>query len=266
MHHLEYNATVRGTVLVSADSMVLSIEADQPRRGFDSGQYVLLGLYGSEPRSLNSLPDSRPLGTRTLIQRPYAIASHSAETSRFEFFITQVRSGELTPRLFALEPGARLHLGEEIRGSFLLNETPDGSDIIMIATGTGIAPYISFLRTHIADRPESKMVVIQGASHEEDLGYSSELRFLEKRYPNFFYVPTLTDPDEQWQGRRVRVEDLLQGELLQNEFNITPDPEWTHFFISGNPVMVRTVSGWLEAFGYSRHHPDRQGEYYIEEY
>jgi len=54
--------------------------------------------------------------------------------------------------------------------------------------------------------------------------------------------------------------------FLQNEFNITPDPEWTHFFISGKPQMVHNLSLWLEGFGYRRHHSDDPGEYYIEEY
>jgi ferredoxin--NADP+ reductase len=266
MKQAEYNATVSRKVMVTPDIMMLALVTDSPRNGAEAGQYLLLGLYGRELRSSNSLPEYPPVADDHLIHRPYAIASLSTETSQFEFFISQVKSGELTPRLFNLQPGDRLHVGESLKGSFLLNDTPDGSDIIMIATGTGIAPYISFLRTHIAERPESKMIVIQGAAHLEDLGYFSELVFLEKTYPNFFYVPTLTDPDSRWTGERASIEELLENDFLQNGFNITPDPEWTHFFISGKPDMVARISQWLEGFGYSRHHPDAPGEYYIEEY
>ncbi len=136
----------------------------------------------------------------------------------------------------------------------------------MVATGTGIAPYISFLRSHIVERPESKMVVIQGAAHRWDLGYYSELAFLEKSFANFFYVPTLTDADDRWDGYKLCIEDLLRNDILQNEFNITPDPERTHFFVSGQPDMVGHVSEWLHDFGYTRHHPDEPGELYIEEF
>lgn len=261
-----YNASVSAITMVTPDIMMLSVETDMPHPGFEAGQYVLLGLPGSAPRSPSSLPELHAPAPAELIQRPYAIASNAREGPRLEFYISHVKSGQLSPRLFALSPGGRLHVGREIHGSFRLNETPDGSDIVMVATGTGIAPYVSFLRTHIAERPESKMVVIAGAAHEEDLGYSGELRILEKTYPNFFYVPTLTDGDDGWAGRRGSIERLLEDEFLQNEYNITPDPEWTHFFVAGKPEMVRNVSRWLDGYGYRRHRPGGEGEYYIEEY
>ncbi|MDT9546228.1 MAG: ferredoxin--NADP reductase [Chlorobium sp.] len=266
METIPYNATVKGMTMLTPDLMILRIETDESRQEFLAGQNMVLGLYGYAKRSPNSEPEADQLPDEQLLRRPYAIASHSTETSLFEFYISQVKSGQLSPRLFNLNVGDRLHAGETIKGGFLLNETPDGSDIIMVATGTGIAPYISFLRTHIVERPESKMIVIQGAAHREDLGYFSELVFLEKSYPNFFYVPTLTDADDGWGGKRSGIEDLLEHDFLQNEFNITPDPEWTHFFISGKPAMVSSISRWLEQFGYRRHHPDNPGEYYIEEY
>jgi len=266
MDRISYNATVRGITMVTPDLMIFQIETDEPRQEFLAGQNMLLGLYGREKRSPNSEPESELLPGAQLLHRPYAIASHSTETCLFEFYISQIKSGQLSPRLFNLKVGDRLHAGDTIKGGFLLNETPDGSDIIMVATGTGIAPYISFLRTHIVERPESKMIVIQGAAHREDLGYFSELVFLEKSYPNFFYVPTLTEADREWSGRRSTIENLLENDFLQNEFNITPDPEWTHFFISGKPQMVHNLSLWLEGFGYRRHHSDDPGEYYIEEY
>jgi ferredoxin/flavodoxin---NADP+ reductase len=266
MDKLEYNATVTEKIMMSPDLMVLRIETDEPRQEFDAGQYLLLGLFGYEPRSVNSEPETIPAPPEKLIRRPYMIVSDRTERKQFEFFIAQVKSGKLSPRLFNLEPGSRLHICGSNAGIFRLDETPDGSDIIMIATGTGIAPYISFLRSHIVERPESKMIVIQGARHRWDLGYSGELVFLEQNYPNFFYVPTLTDPDEQWEGQRLSVEELLKNDFLQNQYNITPDPERTHFFVCGNPDMVANVSEWLEGYGYTKRHANDPGELYIEEF
>ncbi|NTW84051.1 MAG: ferredoxin--NADP reductase [Chlorobiaceae bacterium] len=265
-HVLKYNATVSEKIMVSPDLMILHVEADEPRSEFEAGQYLLLGLYGHESRSSNAEPEEKPPQPDKLIRRPYVIVSERTERTQFEFFISQVRTGQLSPRLFNLEKGSRLHICGSNAGIFRLDETPDGSDIIMIATGTGIAPYISFLRSHIIERPESKMIVIQGGRHRWDLGYSGELTFLEKHYANFFYVPTLTDADEEWDGLRSNIEDLLRKDFIQNEFNITPDPERTHFFLCGNPEMVANVSEWLVGFGYRRHHPDSPGEFYVEEF
>ena len=261
-----YNATVIDKIMVTPDIMIFRINTDEARKEFDAGQNILLGLYGYEKRSSNSEPESMPAPPDKLIQRPYLIASARTETRQLEFYISQVKSGQLTSRLFNLNVGDRVYVGTKISGIFRLDDAPDGSDIVMVATGTGISPYISFLRSHIAERPESKMVVIQGATHRWDLGYYSELTFLEKTYANFFYVPTLTDADEHWDGYRLCVEDLLRNEVLQNEFNVTPDPERTHFFVSGKPEMVSHVSAWLGDFGYTRHHPDEPGELYIEEF
>lgn len=266
MESSRYNATVISKIMITPDIMILTIDTDEAREEFAAGQNILLGLYGYEKRSANSEPEVVPADPEKLIQRPYSIASARTETRQIELYISQVKSGQLTSRLFNLRVGDRLYAGTKISGTFRLDETPDGRDIVMVATGTGISPYISFLRSHVVERPESKMVVIQGAAHRWDLGYYSELTFLEKTVPNFFYVPTLTDADERWDGYRLCIEDLLRNDLLQNEFNITPDPERTHFFVSGKPDMVSHVAEWLYEFGYKKHHPDDPGEFYVEEF
>ncbi|MEI6846806.1 MAG: ferredoxin--NADP reductase [Chlorobiaceae bacterium] len=266
MEFSKYNATVTGKIMLTPDLMILRIDTDDPRKEFDAGQNITLGLYEFENRSDNSEFELVPAETDKLIQRPYCIASAETDTSQLEFYISQVKSGQLTPRLFNLSIGGRIYVGTVITGIFRLDETPEGRDIVMVATGTGIAPYISFLRSHIIERPESKMVVIQGAAHRWDLGYYSELTFLSKTFANFFYVPTLTDADDRWDGYRLWIEDLLKQDILQNEYNISPDPEQTHFFVSGKPDMVAHVSDWLQEFGYKRHHPDNPGELYIEEF
>ena len=261
-----YNATVISKIMITPDLMILQLDTDEPREDFDAGQYIVLGLYGFEKRSLNSAIELVPAEEERLILRPYSIASAKKERRHFEFYISQVKSGQLTSRLFNLNIGERLYVGQKMAGIFQLDETPDGTDIVMVATGTGIAPYICFLRSHIAERPESKMVVIQGAAHRWDLGYYSELIFLEKTYANFFYVPTLLDADDGWDGYRLCIEDLLKKEVLQNEFNITPDPEQTRFFVTGKPDMVSHVSEWLCDYGYTRNYSDHPGEMYIEEF
>jgi len=262
----QYNAKVTEKIMITPDIMIMKIDTDEPRHEFEAGQNTLLGLYGCEKRSSNSEPESVRAENDGLIKRPYSIASAKTENRQLEFYISQVKSGQLTPRLFNLNPGDRVYVGTASTGTFRLDETPDGTDFVMVATGTGIAPYISFLRSHIIERPESKMVVIQGGTHRWDLGYYSELTFLAKSYANFFYVPTLIDPDDQWDGYRLSIEDVLKKDTLQNEFNITPDPERTRFFVSGRPDMVAHVSEWLHAFSYTRHHPDDPGEMYIEEF
>ena len=266
MDGTQYNATVVSKVLISPDHMMIKIDPDEARNEFEAGQHTQLGLYGFEKRSSSSEPETIPAEEDKLIKRLYSIVSEKNDTRQFEFYITQVKSGQLTSRLFNLNSGDRLYIGTSITGSFRLDETPDGTDIVMVATGTGIAPYISFLRSHIVERPESKMVVIHGGSNHWDLGYFGELLNLQKNYPNFFYVPTLIDPVDHWDGYTFCIEDLLKNDVLQNQFNISPDPERTRFYVSGKPEMVSRVSEWLYDFGYTKHRQSDPGEMYVEEF
>ncbi len=261
-----YNATVIGKILVTPDLMILRVKTDEPRTGFKAGQYTVLGLYGSEQRSVNSLPEGDACPADKVILRPYSIASATADTQQFEFYISQVKSGQLTPRLFALEMGARLYISTRIVGVFTLNDTPEDSDIVMVSTGTGLAPYISFLRSHVAERPGTRMAVVHGAAQPWDLGYYSELNFLAQTFKNFYYLPTLTHADETWTGHRLWIEEILTDEVLIKDTGIHMDPEHTHFFLCGNPKMVDNVTALLAERGYTRHTRRSPGALHIEEF
>ncbi len=262
----KYNATVVQKIQITPNLMILRVATDDPRSEFSAGQYTTLGLYGNEPRSENSEPEAIPSKPDKLIQRAYSIASARHETKQFEFYIAQVKTGQLTPRLFHLSVGDRVFVGRRIVGVFKLSEAPQDADLVMIATGTGITPYISFLRSHIVERPESKMVVIQAAAHQGDLGYFSELSFLNNAFPNFYYLPTLTDADHTWPGHRMWIEEMLEAGVLEKEAGVTCDPERTHFYLCGNPTMVENVSKWLMAHGYEKKTRRTEGTLFVEEF
>lgn len=266
MQESKYNATVVGKIQITPDLVVLRVDTDEPRDEFEAGQYTVIGLYGYEARSPNSTEETVPCEDDELIQRPYSIASSKHQQKQFEFYITQVKSGQLTPRLFQITTGDRLYVSKRIVGTFKLADTPPGNDIVMIATGTGIAPYISFLRSYITSRPEQQMAVIQGAAKQWDLGYSSELTFLEENFPNFRYIPTLTNANETWTGYELWIEEMLEEEVIESETGIEIDPEKTHFFLCGNPKMVENVSVILKDRGYKRHTRREPGSLHIEEY
>lgn len=266
MSNSKYNATVIGKIFVTPSLMILRVMTDEPRESFEAGQYTVLGLYGREARSLDSVPEVDPVSPDKLIMRPYSIASARTDTQHLEFYISLVKSGQLTPRLYNLGMGAKLHVSNRIVGVFTLADTPEGADIVMVATGTGLAPYISFLRSHITSRPDSKMAVIQGAAKTWDLGYTSELTFLSQTFGNFHYLPTLTQADETWQGHRLWIEGLLENGVLEAETGIAVDPAKTHFFLCGNPKMVENVADWLMQSGYTRHKRKSPGSLHIEEF
>ncbi|MGB9702337.1 MAG: ferredoxin--NADP reductase [Candidatus Kapaibacteriota bacterium] len=260
-----YNATVIGKILLTPDLMILRLKTDTPRDEFKAGQYTTIGLLAKEPRSYNSSIPLEDIDPEILIKRPYSIASAKNETRDFEFYISQVKSGQLTPRLFNLSQGDRMWIDDKILGVFSLNDTPPNNNIVMIATGTGLAPYISFLRSHIAEHPEIKMAVIHGAAYPWDLGYYSELTFIQNVFKNFYYFPTLLKADNSWTGLRGYIEEHLSAGILEN-VGIEINPNKTHFFLCGNPRMVESVSKFLFEHRYTKHTSTCLGSLHIEEY
>lgn len=266
MSESKYNATVTGKILITPDLMILRVRTDESRDKFVAGQYTTIGLMGSEPRSANSVMPVEKASSDKMIKRPYSIASANHETQNFEFYISQVKSGMLTPRLFNLTQGRRMWVDTEILGIFHLNETPKDCNIVMIATGTGLAPYISFLRSHIADNKNIKMAVFHGAAYPWDLGYYSELKFIEGAFSNFYYFPTLLKADETWTGLTGYIEKHLENGILEDKAGIEITPEKTHFYLCGNPKMVESVSSFLAKKNYSKHSTDKTGSLHVEEY
>jgi ferredoxin--NADP+ reductase len=110
------------------------------------------------------------------------------------------------------------------------------------------------------------MTVIQGAAKQWDLGYFSELSFLENSFDNFAYLPTLTDADETWNGYKFWIEEMLEKNVLKDGVGIEIDPAKTHFFLCGNPKMVENVSEWLLKKEYTKHTRKEAGALHIEEF
>lgn len=266
MKEYKYNATIIGKIQITPDLMVLRVKADEPRNKFIAGQYTYLGLLGKELRSPNSVVPIKDCNPNKLIIRPYSIASANVETQQFEFYISQVKSGQLTPRLFNLQQGSRIWLDNDILGLFDLNNTPEGCDIAMVATGTGLAPYISFLRSHLKEHTNIKLAIIHGAAYAWDLGYFSELSLISTMFSNFYYFPTLLKAGEGWAGLEGHIETHLESGLLESKAGIVISPEKTHFYLCGNPVMVESVTNLLAKKNYAKHCKDGKSALHTEEY
>jgi ferredoxin--NADP+ reductase len=237
---------------------------------FRAGQFAVLGLPPDAPRHPLADPNDDPAPKPgVLIRRSYSIASSSRDHEYLEFYLNLVRSGSLTPRLCALEVGDRLWLGPRISGLFTFDQLPDGVNIVMVATGTGLAPYMSMLRTDLERETGRKLAVLHSARHSWDLGYRAELIMMEQLRPNFTYIATVSRPDEEpvaWGGLVGHVQELWQTRVLENAWGFRPAPANTHVFLSGNPGMIDAMSAILAAEGFREHTPQQPGELHVEKY
>jgi ferredoxin--NADP+ reductase len=236
---------------------------------FIPGQFTVLGLPRSAKRCEAAETEPEVSAPDKLIRRAYSIASSSIEKEYLEFYISLVRSGALTPRLFALELGDRVWLSPKTTGMFTLKDVPEERHVVFIATGTGLAPYMSMLRTYLEVDTPRRFAVLHGACHSWDLGYRTELFTLQRICRNFTYLPIITEPQGElipWKGRSGFVQDLWKSGAIQAAWGVQPTPENTDIFLCGNPAMIDSMTALLAGEGFVEHTPQKPGEIHAERY
>ncbi len=262
------NAVVTHIMQVSPTMKIFRIAPDGwelPQ--FSAGQFAALGLPGSANRVEGSDPDSEPVAPDKIIRRVYSIASSSKNNEFIEFYITLVRSGALTPRLFALNIGDKIELGKKAVGMFTLDQVSPEQNVVLVATGTGVAPYMSMLRSDALGTRTGKIAVLHGASNSWDLGYSSELVLLESLSSKLKYLPTILEPQREaakWSGLTKFVQDIWVDKTIDNAFGFDLLPENTHIFLCGNPKMVEAMKIVLANEGFKEHTKKEAGQIHIE--
>ncbi len=265
----KYNATVTAVTRLTPDLFILRVKPDRPVPAFVSGQYVLLGLSSNAPRREGSEPEFKPQKPDRLVLRAYSIASSGQETEELEFYLSVVANGSLTPRLVLLEPGSRLHVGEKIRGFFTLEGVPSEREwVVLAATGTGLAPYLSMLRAQAHVSRPFRLVILQGAPKSWELGYRNEMSLHARFLPRVTYIPSITRvrDDPWWTGDTGRITRYFETSVLHERLGLYFDPARTSVFLCGNPAMIEDVGKILAPKGYTVHKPDTPGSLHTEEY
>jgi ferredoxin--NADP+ reductase len=266
----ELNAVVRQRHEVAPGLMVIRVVPDGwDLPGFTPGQFAVLGLPPDAPRCDGAETEEAEPKPGKLIRRAYSIASSSVAREYLELYITLVRSGGLTPRLFALQPGDRVWLGPKITGNFTLDQAPQENHLVLVATGTGLAPYMSMLRTMLSEIGDRLVAVLLGARHSWDLGYQAELQAMDRSSPAMTYLPIISRPAEEtvpWAGPAGYVQDLWRDGVLTRAWGFAPGPENSSVFLCGNPAMIDDMVSILGDRGFREHTRKEPGQIFVERY
>jgi len=210
---------------------------------FKAGQYATLGMEEGGKR----------------IERAYSIVSSPYEQGVLEFFIELVPQGELTPKLYKLRESDAMLCRKIAKGRFTLDLRSGRTNHLLLATVTGIAPFVSYVRTLYQDWKSGnaimpgnhKLFCLHGASHSWEFGYREELEKIVGEVPWFRYVPTISRPGEDavWKGETGRVDDLVRKWIS----NWGLVPAQTTAYLCGHPSMcengreILTRAGWPKA-------------------
>jgi ferredoxin--NADP+ reductase len=152
---------------------------------------------------------------------------------------------------------------------FTMERVPDGRDLVFVATGTGIAPFVSMLR-HYGGNPLrfARFVVVHGARERNDLAYREEIARAAAADRRVSYVPILSrEPrGSTWSGLRGRVQTVLEPACFQSRAGFVLDPRSAHVFLCGNPAMIDDVRVQLGARGFTIDTPKTPGNVHFERY
>ncbi len=250
------NAALRERIDVHPSLAIFRISPEEgPVPVFEPGQFTNLGL-------------PRPDGGGRLLRRAFSIASTPRERSHVEVFVRLVDDGEFTSRLWSLESGARLWLDPRVYGRFTLEEVQHGSDLLLIGTGTGLAPFISMIRTYRGSSRWKRCVLLESARMAEDLAYRTELERIAAEDPSFLYLPTLTrePPGSAWSGLRGRVQRFLEPAVFARLTGAPLEPERFQVMLCGNPAMIAGTTELLGGLGFRPHRRREPGQIHTERY
>ena len=234
-----YRARILQRRKLTDDLWSIRVERDSEFR-FVAGQYATLGV----------------LAPHKHIERPYSIVSSPYE-SDLEFFLELVPRGELTPALHALQVGDEITIRKAAKGRFTL--APDAAthqNHLLLGTVTGVAPFVSYIRTLAAEGRQSKspdgrrLFLLEGASRSSEFGYIDELKRIASEVPWLKYVPTVSRPweDPGWSGEVGRVDDLIRE--YAHLWGLTP--ETTSVYACGHPKMIENATGILSRAGWHK--------------
>ncbi len=232
-----YRATITQRLDIAPELWMIRVQPDGEFK-FAPGQYATLGLESPGLRR----------------ERPYSIVSSIYE-SELEFFFELVPPGDLTPLLYRLQVGDELLMRKVPKGRFMLDTRSGRTNHLLVCTVTGVAPFVSYVRTLYRDWKEEKfagdhkLFLLNGASHSWEFGYLEELQKFAQEVPWLKYVPTISRPwdDETWTGEIGRVDDVLRKytDLWGLGANATA-------YLCGHPAMVERSKEILKRIGFAK--------------
>jgi ferredoxin--NADP+ reductase len=206
---------------------------------FRPGQYVAFGVVNQDK----------------VLERAFSIVSSPLE-AELEFFIEKVPEGALSPKLYELQIGESVLMRKKAKGIFNLDARSGHRKHYLISTVTGIAPYVSMVRTLARDltagrvTEPDRLVILQGAARSDEFAYDAELLEAAGNFNWVTYVPTISRPweDPAWPGERGRVDDLLRKYSDSLELR----PGETTAYLCGNPGMIVNARDILRRRGYEQ--------------
>jgi ferredoxin--NADP+ reductase len=220
---------------------------------FKSGYFTMIGLE----------QEGRPL------LRAYSLASAHYE-EELEFFSIKVADGPLTSRLQNIRIGDELLVNSKATGTLVEDNLLPGRHLYLLATGTGLAPFLSIIRDPETYENFDKVILAHGCRYVDELAYQE---IITEHLPNneyfgevvrdkLLYYPTVTREKFHTMGRLTQ--QLSSGRFSRDVGLPALCPGDDRFMLCGSPGMLRDFTAILDQKGFRETRNGRLGHYVIE--
>jgi len=226
----------------------LRVETDFP--AFKAGQFTRLALdidgeMVSRPFSLVNSPDERPL----------------------DFYFIEVPDGVLSSKLVLMQPGDEILVAPKAAGLLTLEQLPEAKHLYLVATGTGVGPFLSIAKTSQVWDLFEKVVLVHAVRHKDELTYPETIAEVQANHPeDFLYVPIVSREECDF-ALSGRIPQAVDDGRLEHRVGLKITPEDSQIMLCGNPAMVQdTMDILIEKRGLRKHSRREPGHISIEKY
>lgn len=232
---------------------LFSLQVEAPEVTFEAGQFARLALPA-------------PPGSREdMLGRPYSFVNSPLE-SPHEFYFIIVPEGPLSPRLAKLEANDPIWLLPRANGFFTVAELPSTEVLWCLATGTGLGPFLSILRTPDPWAKFDRCVLVHAVRHAEELTYQEAIAGIAAKHAGAFSYVQFVSRETHPGALQGRIPAAIVDGRLEMRAGIALTPENSHVMLCGNPAMVEDTQKTLETLGLRKHRRKEPGHVTVETY
>ncbi len=199
------------------------------------------------------------------VARPYSFVN-APGAQYLEFFFNSVPGGPLSNRLMAKKAGDSIWVSNKAAGFLTLSEVPEGKELLLLATGTAIGPFLSILNTVEPWERFDRIVMAYAVRYANELCYRKQLDVLQELHGSqFSWIPFVSREPTDF-ALPGRIPSALQEGVLEQRAGMRFDPAQSQVMICGNPHMVKDSLDALKARGFEKNLRRKAGQVTVERY
>ena len=228
---------------------LFSLRVEAPKLAFQAGQFVRIALDVEGQQVARAFSFVNP-----------------PEDPLLEFYGVIVPEGPLSPRLARLRVGDALQVASNPAGFLVLREVPEARTLWLLSTGTGIAPFLSILRTETPWQRFREVVLVHAARHARELTYRDLISGLQKQRGAALRYVTFVSREAAPGSLAGRIPAAIGDGRLEAAAGARLSPETSQVLLCGNPDMLKDVTAALVERGLRKHRRRAPGHITVESF